>query len=159
MKIDFDNIKGKFEKKANDIYNDNEKLRKLLISVKEMVKGNKQLAEIFDDIKAMMNLLRDWIKGDYKELSKSSAIMIIISFLYLINPIDLIPDFIIGGFIDDVAVIGFVFKKISEEINRYKQWKSINNTNDTVYSSDDFIEINLDQDDEVIEVDYDEYEI
>lgn len=152
MNINFENIKDKFEEKANAIYNDNTRLKKLLISVKEMVNENKQLAEILDDIKSMMGLLVDWIKGDYHELQKSSAIMIIISFLYLLNPFDLIPDFLFAGFVDDIAVIGLVFKKLSEEIDRYKEWKSLNHSGtykkndfqDT--NSDDYIEINLNDD-------------
>lgn len=153
MKIDFENIKVKFEEKANSIYYDNNKLKNLLASVKEMIKENKQLSEIFDDTKTMINLLIDWIKGDYHELQKSSAIMIIISFLYLLNPMDLIPDFLFGGFIDDIAVIGFVFAKLSEEIGRYKKWKTINNGSQTVYSSDDFIDINLNEED-IVEAEY-----
>lgn len=151
MKIEFDSIKKGLEEKANSIYYDNVRLKKLIVSVKEMIKENKQLSEVFNDIKTMINLLKDWLNGDYHELKKSSAIMIIISFLYLINPIDLIPDFLFGGFIDDIAVIGFVFKKISDEIDRYREWKNINSDDQTVYTSDDFIEINLNEEDSVID--------
>lgn len=150
MKIEFENVKNEFEEKANKIYHDNDKLKNLLVSVRDIVMENKQLSEIFDDIKTMANLLKDWVKGDYHELSKSSGIMIIIAFLYLINPLDLIPDFLFIGFIDDIAVIGFVYKKLIDEIDRYKDWKNISDTyqpdSQSVYSSDDFIEINLDED-------------
>ncbi len=146
MKIDFDNIKRKFEEKANDIYGDNDKLKKLLESVMETVEGNKQIMEIWGDLKSMIGLLIDWVKGDYKDLSKGSAIMIIIAFLYLINPLDIIPDFLFAGYIDDIAVIGIVFKKLSEEIDRYRAWKAINTYNKTSSSKDDFIEIKLNQD-------------
>ena len=160
MKIEFEDIKSGFEEKANTIYNDNDKLKRLLISVREIVMENKQLSEIFDDIKTMANLLKDWLKGDYHELPKSSAIMIIVAFLYLINPLDLIPDFLFMGFIDDIAVIGFVYKKLTDEIERYKNWKIIGSTyreSQDVYSSDDFIEINLDEDDDTIQDEYDIY--
>lgn len=158
MNIDFDNIKNKFEEKANAIYYDNDKLKRLLSSVKETAQGNKQIAEIWDDLKSMMGLLIDWVRGDYKNLSKSSAIMIIISFLYLINPLDIIPDFLFGGYIDDIAVIGFVFKKLSEEIKIYKEWKSAHSEGKAVYDSEDFIEINLDQDEDVVQGEYDIYD-
>lgn len=157
MNIDFNSIKKKFEEKANAIYNDNDRLKSLLISVKEMVKENKQLSEIVDDLKAMVGLLVDWLKGDYHDLQKSSAIMIIVSLLYLLAPIDLIPDFLFGGYIDDIAVIGYVFKKLSEEINKYKEWKALN-SDETLYSSDDFIEINLDEDEDIIEGEFDIFE-
>lgn len=157
MKINFDSIKEKFEEKAYVIYSDNDKLKRLLKAVKEIVEDNKQLMKIWDDLKLMLNLLKDWLKGDYKDLSRNSAIMIIISFLYLISPLDLIPDFLFGGFIDDIAVLGFVFKKLSEEIGKYKEWKDLGNNYKTDDSEDSFIEINLNQDDNIIDIDYDAY--
>lgn len=145
MNINFENIKDKLKGRANAIYHDNDRMKNLLFSVKETVKENKQFSEVLDDIKSMMGLLIDWIKGDYHELKKSSAIMIIIAFLYLVMPFDLIPDFLVGGYIDDIAVIGIVFKKLTEEIERYRNWKSISN-HKTEYDEDDIIEIKLDDD-------------
>ena len=51
--------------------------------------------------------------------------MIIVSLIYLVMPIDLIPDFLLGGYIDDALVIGYVVKKTSDELDLYKEWKSI----------------------------------
>ena len=43
---------------------------------------------------------------------------------YVVLPLDLIPDFIPGiGFIDDLFVVGFVMKNLSEEIQRFKHYK------------------------------------
>jgi uncharacterized membrane protein YkvA (DUF1232 family) len=40
--------------------------------------------------------------------------------LYFINPIDLIPDFIIGGgYTDDAIVAGFIFLKLSTVLHSY----------------------------------------
>lgn len=43
-------------------------------------------------------------------------------------PLDLIPDFLIGlGFGDDAAVLVFVFKQISNDLEDYKIWKAEQN--------------------------------
>ena len=43
---------------------------------------------------------------------------------YVVFPIDIIPDFILGvGYIDDVFVVGMVMKSISDEIERYKTYR------------------------------------
>ena len=105
MKINFEGIIRNLESKANSIYRDNEKLRNLIIKVKDKIDNNKELREIFEEIKLLIELIRDWLKGDYKELSQTSVVLVIISFIYLLNPFDLIPDFIAGGFVDDIAVI------------------------------------------------------
>ncbi|MBU5312766.1 DUF1232 domain-containing protein [Tissierella carlieri] len=88
--------------------------------------------EVWEDIKLFLDLLKDWMRGDYREISKGSIIMIIISLLYLVNPLDLIPDFLVAGFIDDLAVIAYVIKKISDELNVYKKWKFSNDNEDSI---------------------------
>ena len=60
-----------------------------------------------------------------KKLSKKSKFAIAAAGLYLVLPTDVIPDFIIGfGQVDDLAVAGFVFKTIYEDLKKSK--KSIN---------------------------------
>ena len=96
MKIDVEEILRRLEGKANTIYFDRDRLKNLLNSTKKKVEGNKTLMEVWEDIKLFLDLLKDWMRGDYREISKGSIIMIIISLLYLVNPLDLIPDFFSG---------------------------------------------------------------
>ena len=86
-----------------------------------------------------------------------------VGLIYLVTPIDLIPDFAIGGFIDDAAVIAYILKKIQTELEIYKEWKDgkifetedeqshSNEQNDYDfdydYDKDNLIEISLDDDD------------
>lgn len=125
MKINFEQIIRNLEYKANQIYNDNKGLRQLLEAATSKAKGNKELMEIWSDLKLLMELIKDWMRGDYTDLPKNTVIMIIIGLIYLVSPIDLIPDFLIGGFVDDALVIAYVIKKTSEELELYKKWKSM----------------------------------
>ncbi|MDR7855790.1 DUF1232 domain-containing protein [Tissierella sp.] len=156
MKIDFNAIFRKLEGKANAISFDNARLKNLLESARQKAEGNKQIMEIWDDLKILIELIRDWMKGEYRDLNRSSVVMVIISLLYLVNPLDLIPDFIIGGFVDDLAVIAYVIKKISEELNLYKKWKNIDNNN----NKDEEAEIfeNTKDDDNIEVTEYTVYE-
>jgi uncharacterized membrane protein YkvA (DUF1232 family) len=43
--------------------------------------------------------------------------------LYLVSPLDLLPDFLPGGFADDAAVIGFVVKKLRSELVAFEAWE------------------------------------
>ena len=123
MKIDFDEIIKNLEEIAKAITLDNDKLKGLLETARLKIENNKELKEILDDVKLLIQLIKDWMKGNYKEVSNNSSIMIIIGLLYLVNPFDLIPDFVVGGFIDDLFVLVFVIKKISVELEAYKKWK------------------------------------
>jgi uncharacterized membrane protein YkvA (DUF1232 family) len=43
--------------------------------------------------------------------------------LYVLSPIDLVPDFLfLIGVLDDFAVISFAMKQIEKDINQYKGW-------------------------------------
>ena len=57
-----------------------------------------------------------------KKLSKKSKFAIVAAGIYLILPTDLIPDFIVGfGQVDDLAVAGFVFKAIYNDLKKSKK--------------------------------------
>ena len=123
MKINFDNIFKNLNSKSNAIYHDNEKLQNLIFNAKNIAEENTTFKKLWTDIKLTLALTKDWIKGDYKDISKGSIILIIGGLLYLVNPIDLIPDFLAAGFLDDAAVLAYVFKKIGHELVTYKEWK------------------------------------
>lgn len=126
MKYDFDKIIKNLSSRANSIYFDKDKVMDLLIKTKTKVEGNKELMSIFGDIKIIVELIKDWRSGKYKELTKNTIIMLIVGLIYLVNPIDIIPDFLIGGFIDDAAVLAYILKKITVELNAYRLWKAKN---------------------------------
>ena len=42
--------------------------------------------------------------------------------LYLLSPIDLIPDFLPMGFVDDTAIIIWALNVTSKELDQYMEW-------------------------------------
>lgn len=78
------------------------------------------------NLKTMISMAQDFINGNYRAYNRKNIILIIYGLLYLVNPFDLIPDFLIGiGFLDDIYVMKFIIKKITKEIDRYNAWKNI----------------------------------
>ena len=159
MRINIENIIHEFTYKAKALLGDKERLNNTFIKAKELIKNNKELNEIVEEVKIFIDLVRDYVNGDYKEISTSSIILVTIGLIYLVTPIDLIPDFAIGGFIDDAAVIAYILKKIQTELEIYKEWKEnkVSGTEDEEihsneqyaydFDNDDLIEISLDDDD------------
>ena len=44
--------------------------------------------------------------------------------IYLISPLDLIPDWVpMAGFVDDAAILAFVFQLSKVDLNAYRKWK------------------------------------
>ena len=74
----------------------------------------------------MVKLLLDWTQGRYKGVKKKNLVLIVVGILYLLNPVDLIPDVLLGvGFLDDVAVFFKILHKIEDELDRYEDWLKI----------------------------------
>lgn len=123
MKSVIEEILKNLEGKANAIYINDENLMGLLNKVKTKVEESEQLNKFWDEIKLLIDLLRDWSRGEYKDVSRNNLIIIIGGLMYIVNPFDILPDFIPGGFIDDLLVLMFVIKKTSEELKKYKEWR------------------------------------
>lgn len=74
--------------------------------------------------KVMFGMLKDYRKGIYTNVPWFTIAAIAFSFLYILNPFDIIPDFIPGiGYIDDFAVFTFGLKFIESDLHKYLDWK------------------------------------
>jgi len=78
------------------------------------------------DLKLLINLFKDWYNGVYREIPWYSIAAIILGFLYLISPVDLIPDMVpVLGQVDDVVIIRWILTHIAkQDLNKYRQFKT-----------------------------------
>ena len=82
------------------------------------------LARIFQNFKLLLPLIRDYWKGTYRDVSIKSIVILLVGLAYIISPIDIIPDYIIGlGQIDDVAILGISLYFLEKDLIKYKEWK------------------------------------
>lgn len=115
----------KYYKTASSYFSNPAKIKKLLGAVSTYVVKNKgSVKEILKDVKLLLEMLKAWYTGRYKEFPKKTIILIIAALVYFVSPFDLIPDFLIGGFIDDAAVILWVISSISDDVKKYRKWKN-----------------------------------
>jgi uncharacterized membrane protein YkvA (DUF1232 family) len=82
---------------------------------------------LIEDLKLFVSLIRDYRSGAYKKFPFLSVAGIGFTLIYIISPIDLIPDYIIGiGQIDDAAILGFCFYLLRKDVRKYKEWLKAN---------------------------------
>lgn len=123
MKNNFDLIFKNLKNKIDTIYRNNYKMQELLENIISFIENNEELKEIVEELKLFVSMLKDHIEGRYDGLSKENIYLIIGAFIYILSPIDLLPDFLLLGYLDDLLVIWYVMKKMSKEIDRYRKWK------------------------------------
>ena len=89
------------------------------------------LGGMIDDIICMIELADSYIKKEYSDIPVGTMVSIVAALIYLISPIDLIPDFIpIIGYIDDAAVVLFVLGfGVDKDLDKYRRWKENNRKN------------------------------
>ncbi|MFC7321807.1 YkvA family protein [Halobacillus campisalis] len=116
----FEKLKGR----AGKIITNPQKTKEVIDQARNKSSNNKgPLSEVWHELQLMFNMVRDWIRGDYRNAPVGSIIAIIGGLLYLIMPFDAIPDFIpVAGLIDDVYILNLVIKQVRADLNDYKVW-------------------------------------
>ena len=73
----------------------------------------------------MYQLVESYIKREYTDIPLTSIISILAALIYVVSPIDLIPDFIpVAGYLDDVAVVTLVLSLgVGHDLEKYKSWQ------------------------------------
>ena len=75
----------------------------------------------------ILRLIKDYYEGRYTDIPWRSIAMAVFALLYLLNPMDLIPDYIpVIGYVDDAAVIALAWKAISGDVRDYVEFKCKN---------------------------------
>ena len=71
----------------------------------------------------MYSYIKDVATGEYKNYDTTRLLIILAALIYVVSPLDLVPDFVPGGLIDDATIVGWAFKEAAEELERYRIWK------------------------------------
>ncbi len=81
--------------------------------------------ELAEDLSLILSLIKDYWKDEYKVVPWRTIALTVFALLYLLNPLDLIPDLSLPlGILDDLAVLGFVVASVKDDLEKYKQWKN-----------------------------------
>lgn len=90
-------------------------------------KSEKGLMKIFfGEIKLYFRMLSDVFTCKYTKMPMGSLVAGLGSLLYVISPVDLIPDFIpVLGILEDIVVLGLCMKFARYDIQEYKRTMKI----------------------------------
>lgn len=124
MNISIDAIKEEIKGSAHNVKQ--EDIKKILDDPDRLGRlfMNKYLKKFINDLKLLMSLLRDYWSGKYREIPWGSIAAIVAALLYVLSPLDFIPDVIpVIGFMDDALVMSLCLNMIASDLEDYKTWK------------------------------------
>ena len=116
------------KEKAKAFIDDDERTENLLRAFEEKLKLIPKIGNRAADIAVMISMVRAYVKKQYTEVPVGTILLAVAALIYVVNPWDLIPDYILGvGFIDDAAALAAVLQAIHMDLQKYKQWQKDNN--------------------------------
>lgn len=95
----------------------------IFVLVREIMKTLFRYKGFIQKLPDLFRMFRDIIKGVYKPRIWGFLIPIL-ALIYLIFPLDFVPDFIpIIGFVDDITLVLLSIPKLMKEVEKYLIWK------------------------------------
>jgi uncharacterized membrane protein YkvA (DUF1232 family) len=82
-------------------------------------------ADMWAHLQAMLRLIRAYYRGEYRNVRFANLVLIIGAIIYVLDPWDLIPDWIPGiGYLDDATVLAFAIQKTRQTLNDFIAWET-----------------------------------
>lgn len=126
------NLLGRFTRRAGARLRDPDSVEALLTTASARTQDAPgPLAQAQGHIATMIRMVRAYIEGRYSRMPWRALAAIIGGLVYLVTPVDAIPDFLVMfGLADDVAVLLFVASQVREEMDRFLLWEEAARTPD-----------------------------
>ncbi|WP_275287880.1 YkvA family protein [Halomonas elongata] len=75
-------------------------------------------------LRLFVPMLIDVARGRYRPVPWSAMGWMLLALVYLLSPLDLIPDVLmLIGLVDDVVVVGWLLTRVDHSLEAYRRWK------------------------------------
>ena len=113
--------KGKWLDKSNTILGDKKRMASLLEKLPIYLK-KEGLKRVKEDLSLLREYISDIMHGHYTDYSKKALALAVAAIIYVISPLDIIPDIIPTGFLDDATIIAWAIAQLSMELEKYRMF-------------------------------------
>jgi uncharacterized membrane protein YkvA (DUF1232 family) len=76
-----------------------------------------------EKIGTTLRMVQAYAKSEYKEISNRNLVFSIAALAYLVSPIDVIPDFLAAGLLDDITLLVWVYNNFAKEMEAFREWE------------------------------------
>lgn len=104
-------------------------------NIEHKVKRIPALHRLWKDVLLCLELVRDYRLGRYTQIASWAIAAVAFGLLYLVNPVELIPDVIpIVGYLDDIVVFVLILRLVRIELRKYASWRKNRAEYEAVFS-------------------------
>ncbi|MBR4634372.1 DUF1232 domain-containing protein [bacterium] len=126
-------LEQKFKSFSNYTEDDFQKVMENEKKIYNIMK-NPKLVEYWEDVKLYFRMLRDIVTRKYRKIPFGTIAVIVCTLLYILNPQDIIPDYIVGiGYIDDAFILSMSLLFTKMDVQKYKDFKVKEEKGDTYH--------------------------
>ncbi|WCL81371.1 YkvA family protein [Saprospira sp. CCB-QB6] len=79
--------------------------------------------DVLEQFQLLFRMVRAYAKGEYKGVSLQGVVLSVAALLYFVAPLDFIPDFLVIGLVDDIALILWLIKNYKQELEDFQAWE------------------------------------
>lgn len=84
------------------------------------------IAVLQDKLHVLGRMTAAYARGEYRYVPLKTMLTILAGLIYFLNPLDLVPDAILGvGLMDDLAVLTWIYRSASGEVERFVAWDAL----------------------------------
>jgi uncharacterized membrane protein YkvA (DUF1232 family) len=114
-------------KSATGYVGDPERLRSLVSEAAKKASSMPRDAfkETWAYFQTMLRLVRAYYRGEYLEVPATTLVIIIAAIIYVVNPFDMIPDWVPAlGLLDDAFVLGLAVRRTRNALDDFMLWET-----------------------------------
>lgn len=100
-----------------------------LVDIDSAQSGFAQLKEFMF---TFIRMVKAYVSGEYRQVATKSMLIGVAVLLYLVTPLDIIPDFIPAiGLLDDISLMAWFVDAFQKEISKFVEWENDRNFDHT----------------------------
>jgi uncharacterized membrane protein YkvA (DUF1232 family) len=82
------------------------------------------LGRFVEDGRLLVSMVKDYWSRRYRQVPYATVGSVVVALLYVLNPLDLVPDILpIIGQVDDALIIAACLALIEQDLYNYRAWK------------------------------------
>lgn len=110
--------RGRWLHLASQYITNPQRMRELVDTVSQYT-HRRGIKKLHDNATRLWHYLSDVVTRRYTHYNKRALLLVVAGLIYLVTPIDFLPDILIGGLIDDLSVVLYIIKSTRKELEFY----------------------------------------